>query len=315
MNKNQIESGCEKWLEINDVPTCIQVWGGWTEEEIPTDTVILIVTGNPGITDFYVTFMKALQAKCGNYPVWVIGQAGHVFHPKCPPVSQRPELYDLEGQVKHKKEFINTYVPKSKKLILVGHSIGAKICVELMKDESIDRRVEQVHLMMPCLEHIGETRNGYWFQRAGVKIFPWLRTFAAVLNYIPVAIQLFVLKILSTIRFRSTTVDVDVLHGVIKLSNTAVVGQAVYLAKDEMVKVKERDDDVLERIGTKTFAYYSQKDGWSPLEHYENLRKRHRNIRAVVVNRSVEHAFMVHHSALMAEEVAFNILPLTSAVS
>uniref|UniRef100_A0A0A9XFK9 Lipid droplet-associated hydrolase n=1 Tax=Lygus hesperus TaxID=30085 RepID=A0A0A9XFK9_LYGHE len=234
---------------------------------------------------------------------------------KMPPYPQRPELYDLMGQVKHKKEFINTYVPKSKKIILVGHSIGAKICVELMKDESIDQRVEQVHLMMPCLENIGETRNGYWFQRVGVKIFPWLTALASVLNYIPISVQLFVLKFLSTLRFRTTNYDVSVLHGVIKLCNTTVIRQAVFLARDEMLKVKGLDDDVYKRIGTKTFAYYSQRDGWSPLEHYENLRKRHRSIRAVVVNRNLEHAFMVRHSSEMAEELAFNILPIVSTVS
>lgn len=72
----KFQSGYEKWVVVNEVPTCIQTYGAEIGEEIKSDTIIVVVPGNPGVTDFYVSFMKSLQLKCGQHPVWVVGHAG-----------------------------------------------------------------------------------------------------------------------------------------------------------------------------------------------------------------------------------------------
>lgn len=42
-------------------------------------------------------------------------------------------LYSLEGQIHHKMAFVNTFVPRDRRLILIGHSIGCYIVLELLK--------------------------------------------------------------------------------------------------------------------------------------------------------------------------------------
>lgn len=76
--------------------------------------------------------------------------------------ADHPELFTLEGQVVHKMHFINQYVPKDVKLHLIGHSIGSKICLELLKRfrESDDHRQAYAYLLFPTLERMAQTPNG-----------------------------------------------------------------------------------------------------------------------------------------------------------
>lgn len=42
-------------------------------------------------------------------------------------------MFGLSGQVEHKLAFIRTHVPRGTTLVLVGHSIGCYIILEMMK--------------------------------------------------------------------------------------------------------------------------------------------------------------------------------------
>lgn len=124
------------------------------------------------------------------YAIWGVGHAGHDIPPGYVPPSVKgshsisptddfvtvsfdailadhPELYTLEGQVIHKECFINQYVPKDVKLYLIGHSIGAKICTELLARFSASsaatetqRRQASAYLLFPTLERMADTPNG-----------------------------------------------------------------------------------------------------------------------------------------------------------
>lgn len=63
----------------------------------------------------------------------------------------------------HKLHFINNYVPNDVELHLIGHSIGAKICLELLSrlaSESGENRRASAYLLFPTLERMAETPNG-----------------------------------------------------------------------------------------------------------------------------------------------------------
>ena len=83
-------------------------------------------------------------------PFWPIGcpAAGLVFTPLIICLSffiiiffpypdssaaEHNDVFGLNGQVEHKLAFIRTHVPKEPHLILVGHSIGCYIILEMMK--------------------------------------------------------------------------------------------------------------------------------------------------------------------------------------
>ncbi|BES94280.1 UPF0554 protein C2orf43 homolog [Nesidiocoris tenuis] len=307
---SRFQSGFEKWLVLNEVPSCLQTFGERDDDSSQPDTVILVVSGNPGISDFYVKFMKSLHQKCNGLPVWVIGHAGHEYHPESPSLDKRPELFNMAGQVKHKMDFIKNHIPRDKKLILVGHSMGAKICVELMKHDWINSRVKQAHLMYPCLEHTSQTRNGSLFMRSGTRFFSIVNFITRVLSFMPEFVQLHFVRWGLKRRFRMSEFEDNLVHSAMKLIRPEVVKQAVSLAVDVLNKVQDLDDEVYQRDGSKIVAYYAQTDGWSPVEHYENLKTRHPNVRAFLMDSKFEHTFTARTSDEMAEEVARNIREL-----
>ena len=64
------------WIILNEAPIHVCTWGCWIEDKIPGDSVLLFITGNPGITDFYYQFLSTLQPLV-DMPVWVISHAGN----------------------------------------------------------------------------------------------------------------------------------------------------------------------------------------------------------------------------------------------
>lgn len=71
-----------------------------------------------------------------------------------------PELFTLEGQVNHKFDFIDTYVPADNvNLHFIGHSIGSKICIELVKRYRTKYNAA-AYLLFPTLERMAQTPKG-----------------------------------------------------------------------------------------------------------------------------------------------------------
>lgn len=99
----------EAYVNICDVPTHIITWGKWIEQSLEdTKELVICIPGNPGLPGFYTTFLSTVHEKVGReLPVWVIGHVGHDDPPatsirKVPKLKGNEELYDLNGQVKHK---------------------------------------------------------------------------------------------------------------------------------------------------------------------------------------------------------------------
>lgn len=73
----------DHWLEVNKVPTRVLIWGVDLKDLTTEVTeLFLCISGNPGVTEYYVTFLESLQARTG-VPVWMISHAGKISIP-CP---------------------------------------------------------------------------------------------------------------------------------------------------------------------------------------------------------------------------------------
>lgn len=89
--------------------------------------------------------------------------------------SDKPELYTLQGQVNHKFAFVDTYVPAGVKVHFIGHSIGAKICIELVKQYK-EKHDASAYLLFPTLERMAQTPSGR-------KLWPFLGPLRKVVVY------------------------------------------------------------------------------------------------------------------------------------
>lgn len=57
-------------------------------------------------------------------------------------------------------EFIKKYIPQDAHLHLIGHSIGAWMVLNLLKDNDVEKRIQRCYLLFPTIEYMAETRNG-----------------------------------------------------------------------------------------------------------------------------------------------------------
>ncbi|RMC17174.1 hypothetical protein DUI87_05751 [Hirundo rustica rustica] len=105
--------------------------------------LFMIIPGNPGLAGYYRTFIQALY--CGlnqQYPVWVVSHAGHCKPPsgmemiEDTDIKELEDVFGLNGQVEHKLNFLKKNVSKDIKLVLIAHSIGCYITLEMMKRAS-----------------------------------------------------------------------------------------------------------------------------------------------------------------------------------
>ncbi|CAB3256376.1 unnamed protein product [Arctia plantaginis] len=113
-----------EYVSLNHVQTHLITWGN--PFNCGGQDVIICVTGNPGITDFYIDFGSQLN-KNTELPVCVIGQAGHEEVPdeKSNILKGQEHLFNLKGQIAHKLDLINNFIDRESRLHLIGHSIGA----------------------------------------------------------------------------------------------------------------------------------------------------------------------------------------------
>ncbi|XP_073783494.1 lipid droplet-associated hydrolase isoform X1 [Danio rerio] len=103
-------------------------------------TLILVIPGNPGVVGFYKTYMWTLYQKfLQRYPVWAVSHAGHCMPPESfdmiedASVTEKEDVFGLDGQIEHKLAFLRKHVPQGTNLLLIGHSIGCYIILEMMK--------------------------------------------------------------------------------------------------------------------------------------------------------------------------------------
>jgi len=152
----------EGFVDINNVSTRIVTFGGWINQPLQSSQLIIVIPGNPGLIGYYETFMAALHENLqGKFVIWGIGHGGHEKPSSVdlPCINKNPDLFTLDGQIKHKISFIDKYVGPGPKLHLVGHSIGGKIATELVKHYGSNYDVN-AYLLFPTLERMAQTPSG-----------------------------------------------------------------------------------------------------------------------------------------------------------
>src|SRR5688572_17607549 len=75
----------------------------------------------------------------------------------------RPGIKQFKGTptvrklIEHKLDFVDKYIPPHVKIILVGHSLGTFIAIQMMRCTDDRHRLLHSYLLMPVLEKFTET--------------------------------------------------------------------------------------------------------------------------------------------------------------
>jgi len=134
---------------IAGVPTSLVSAGAF---DAARPLLIVILPGNPGNALFYSSTAVAL-ARAARARVVVLGLAGH-----CALAGARG-YFGLSAQAAHARAGVAAAVaraPRGAALVVVGHSIGAWLALEVLRDAAFARA--RAVLWMPAVAHIGAAR-------------------------------------------------------------------------------------------------------------------------------------------------------------
>ncbi|XP_011618241.2 lipid droplet-associated hydrolase [Takifugu rubripes] len=266
--------------------------------------LFLIIPGNPGVVGFYRTFMQTIHSMCRyRHPVWAVSHAGHCAPPDSMDMLQGAaedgDVFGLSGQVEHKLAFIRTHVPRGTTLVLVGHSIGCYIILEIMK-RSPDLKVMKSIMLFPTIERMAQTPQG--------RLLTPVLCYFRYLAYLPVFLLSLVPEGLKACLVRLLlggipSLDHTVIQPTVELLSGDCAANAMYMAGQEMEKVFERDNGTIRRHLGKLIFYYGATDHWCPAQYYYDIRKAfpHGDLR--LCERGFRHAFVLDAGSDIARMV------------
>lgn len=302
----------EGYVDVGELTTHIMTWGKWIEEKFSPDEkeVVICITGNPGLVGFYTKFLASVYETLDRkIPVWAIGHIGHDDPPKSsgksvPDLMDNEKIFDLQGQVFHKRAFIEQYVPKDVKIHLIGHSIGAYMNLELLKIPEIKSKVIKSYMLFPTVERMATSPNGKFF----TTFFPWM-TKLAIFVYtlfvlLPKKFRIFIIYLYFTL-FR---IEKHFIGTALKYTQPHIVQKVLHLAVDEMEKVLELDVDLIKENLNVLKFYYGASDGWTPVQYYYDLKQKIPEVDADLCQRGIAHAFVLRSGPEMGYMVGDWIL-------
>ncbi|XP_048355048.1 lipid droplet-associated hydrolase isoform X2 [Sphaerodactylus townsendi] len=273
----------------------------WGNAGVPR-VLFLVIPGNPGLAGYYRTFIQALYMGLNRqYPVWVVSHAGHCKVPHNLEIVEEadvPELdiFGLGGQIEHKLNFLRKNVPQDMKLVLIGHSIGCYIALEMMKQAS-ELEVLRCVMLFPTIERMAQSPQG--------KLMTPLLCQLRYILYMPIYLITLLPDIVksSLVRFALRGLkyhDDSSIMASVDLVNMDCVVNVMYMASQEMRKVVERDSTTIREHLKKLTFYYGAADQWCPVQYYEEMKMEFPDGDIRLCEKGIRHAFVLEAS----EEVA-----------
>ncbi|EDV22597.1 uncharacterized protein TRIADDRAFT_28821 [Trichoplax adhaerens] len=259
------------------------------------DKRILIIPGNPGICDYYITFaIRLFQATGCRLSIDCVDHAGHS--------GLETDVYTLSQQIQHKLDYVKQYIPDSANLILIGHSIGAHIAIELTKSLPYARVIKSF-LLFPTIERMAVSPNG-------VRLVP---KFASKFYRASMVWGCFLVSCLPRSFLEGlvpTNADRYCVEATSRLINKDVVSNCLYMANTEFREVVNLDMDGIRANLDRLHFHYGPNDEWAPQTYYQDLVDKFPQGQIVLDSENAPHAFVIKFSEHIANIVSKEILKL-----
>eukprot|EP00128_Syssomonas_multiformis_P019019 Colp12_sorted_trinity150504_noHs@538 len=188
-----------------------------------------------------------------------------------------------------------------KKFVLVGHSVGTAIALEMLKvipEENIEKAI----LLFPTIRHIAKTPAGMRL----TPIFPVARhvvsSVAEILHKLPQPMKKKFLHYY--LGFEHTGKDHHAVTAAEKLMHYNGINNSIYMAMHEMREIQEADFDNIKRNLNKLIFYYGQKDHWTLDTHYDEMKQLFPDGEIYLCPHGAKHAFVLRDSEVVAKRVA-----------
>ncbi|RUP49115.1 hypothetical protein BC936DRAFT_143265 [Jimgerdemannia flammicorona] len=256
----------------------------------PSKTVLFMVPGNPGLVEYYENFLQEIYVQTkARIEIFGVSHLGHSpgNHNQ---LDQRSRLYTLREQIDHKAhclDLLQERFPPETQYILVGHSMGAYVCAEVLRERP-NHNISTIVALFPTLKHIANTPNGTVLS----PIFgPVPRTIisaaASGASLLPRPVLLPLVKLFTG------QPEPGLSTTALKLLRGHVVNNALYMAGQEMEMIAELDEVFYEEHVDKFVIYYGVGDRWVPVEHHREMLERFPEANIHLCEENLPHAFVL----------------------
>lgn len=208
-------------------------------------------------------------------------------------------MFGLDAQIQHKIDFIKAYVPDDVKIHLIGHSIGAWMILELLKNAEIKAKIQHCYLLFPTIEGMAKSPNGFFFTKIFQPLWFLLRLIIILFNKCPKMFQAFILLIY----FFIFSIPRHFMGTALKYSHINIMEKVLYLGDEEMKRVVTADVRTIHENRSIIKFYYGASDGWAPTKYYQQLRNNIPDVDAEIDIYQMSHAFVLSSSVQMGKLV------------
>ncbi|TVU36954.1 hypothetical protein EJB05_18911 [Eragrostis curvula] len=229
---------------------------------------VLLIPGNPGIAAFYKDFVEALYENLGGQAS--VTAIGHISHSQKD--AEHGRLFSLHEQIDHKVDFIEQELEHSEQpIVLVGHSIGAYIGLEIFK--RLQTKIKIFVGLYPFLtlnkNSVKQSAIGY-IARSSL-LSKGVSSFVSLLGSLNASATRGIVRRLLGPSWSVTAVDAACNH----LLRYHTMRNVLFMAMTEFQKLTEEPDWAFIRARQNEIALlFGVDDHWGPLFHLEEVSKR-----------------------------------------
>lgn len=297
--------------------------------------LLVFIPGNPGLIDYYITYLDLIAEQYPKYDVLAISHAGYQTSDDFVAAGNTGErtYYDIDYQVKHKVEILKEQILDGHTNIsILCHSVGGyftqRVVRALLKDDEVKDlvKIEFIGLICPTIVDIAKSQSGQYFGWL-FSVLPLVQAsiyFIAFLHLIlPTAFARYIIRNFVIARPKLTDArlieswnnSVDATH---KIFLSKRIGyQALTMAKEEL-RVIHRDDEyndwffeeLPQQYGTRIWSFFAHRDHWVHDNTRDYILSRYHDAENELVNFEVgdvdnEDASAITHSFCIDQSVEF----------
>lgn len=298
--------------------------------------LLVFIPGNPGLIDYYVTFLDIIADEHPELDILAISHAGYQTSGDFVAAGTTGErtFYDIEYQIDHKVKILKLEILQGHaEISILCHSMGGYIVQRMVRRLLKDPEVKDVvrfrflGLICPTIVDIAKSLSGVYFSRL-FSLLPLVQVSLLLLGFLqfvlPESVARMIIRkfiiarpALQDARLKQSWKNsLDATYKIFE--SKRIVYQALEMAKGELEEIHRDDDfndwffvDLPQQHGTKIWSFFAIKDYWVHDNTRDYILARYHDLENELVHfeigdtdngdvRAISHSFCIDQSVEFA---------------